>query len=162
MLALLLSSESFSDLLSKTYYINKVNESDQRAIEEVVQIQEDLKETKAELESQKVELEGLKEQQTAQLQSMKDKKDEVQALLDGLDQDVKDLIAKRDAEILAAAKAEEEARRAAEEAAKQQASGGGATSIPGDGQGSSSAGNLQQLVVAWCKKTPSPGAGLCA
>ena len=83
MLALLLSSESFSDLLSKTYYINKVNESDQRAIEEVVQIQEDLKETKAELESQKVELEGLKEQQTAQLQSMKDKKDEVQALLDG-------------------------------------------------------------------------------
>ena len=64
MLALLLSSESFSDLLSKTYYINKVNESDQRAIEEVVQIQEDLKETKAELESQKVELEGLKEQQT--------------------------------------------------------------------------------------------------
>ena len=162
MLALLLSSESFSDLLSKTYYINKVNESDQRAIEEVVQIQEDLKETKAELESQKVELEGLKEQQTAQLQGMKDKKDEVQALLDGLDQDVKDLIAKRDAEILAAAKAEEEARRAAEEAAKQQASGGGATSIPGDGQGSSSAGNLQQLVVAWCKKTPSPGAGLCA
>lgn len=133
MLALLLSSESFSDLLSKTYYINKVNESDQRAIEEVVQIQEDLKETKAELESQKVELEGLKEQQTAQLQSMKDKKDEVQALLDGLDQDVKDLIAKRDAEILAAAKAEEEARRAAEEAAKQQASGG-TTSIPGDGQ----------------------------
>ena len=57
---------------------------------------------------------------------MKAKKDEVQALLDGLDQDVKDLIAKRDAEILAAAKAEEEARRAAEEAAKQQASGGGA------------------------------------
>ena len=158
MLALLLSSESFSDQLSKTYYINKVNESDQRAIEEVVQIQEDLKETKAELESQKVELEGLKEQQTAQLQSIKirTRSGAVMALTR-----CGDLIAKRDAEILAAAKAEEEARRAAEEAAKQQASGG-TTSIPGDGQGSSSAGNLQQLVVAWCKKTPSPGAGLCA
>lgn len=162
MLALLLSSDSFSDLLSKTYYINKVNESDQRAIEEVVQIQRDLKETKAELEAQKTELEGLKEQQTAQLQSMKDKKDEVQALLENVDQDVKDLIAKRDAEILAAVKAEEEARRAAEEAAKQQAANKPSTSIPGNGQGSASAGNLQQLVVSWCKKTPSPGAGLCA
>ena len=78
---------------------------------------EDLKETKAELESQKVELEGLKEQQTAQLQSMKDKKDEVQALLDGLDQDVKDLIAKRDVRDSRRCEAEEEARRAAEEAA---------------------------------------------
>ncbi|MDY2777816.1 MAG: hypothetical protein SOU51_05505 [Collinsella sp.] len=156
-LALLLSSKSLDDLLSNTYYVNKVNASDQRAIDEVHDIQEELETTKAELEAKKADLEVLKADQAAQLEQMKAKKDEVQALVDSLDQDVKGLIAKRDAEILAAVQAEEEARRAAEEAAKHPS-----TSIPGDGQGSSSAGNLQQLVVSWCHKTPSPGAGLCA
>lgn len=156
-LALLLSSTTLDELISNAYYIGKVNESDQRAIDEVQRIQRELEAKKADLEAKKAELEQLKAEQTAQLEQMKAKKDEVQTLIDSLDQDVKDLIAKRDAEILAAVKAEEEARRAAEEAAKRPG-----TSIPGNGQGSSSAGNLQQLVVSWAHKTPSPGAGLCA
>ena len=153
-LDILLSSASFDELISNGYYISKVNASDERAIDDVQKIQDQLRETKGALELQKQDLEGLKAEQTEQLEQMKAKKDEVQALIDSLDKDVKDLINKRDAEILAAAAAEEAARH---EAAKRPS-----TSIPGNGQGSANAGDLQQLVVTWCHKTPSPGLGLCA
>ena len=170
-LSLLLSSDSFDELVSKLHYVDKINASDQEAIEEIHAIQdaleqqkalleqqkEELEQQMAELEQQMAELEQLKSQQTQQLDDMKAKKDEVQQLLDSLSQDVKDLIAQRDAEILAAAQAEEEARRAAEEAARQ-----GATSIPGDGQSAIAAGTAQQRVVDSAYSTPSPGAGLCA
>lgn len=170
-LSLFLSSASFDELISRLYYVDKVNDSDRKAIDEIHAIQDELKrqkealeQQKAELEEQrealeqqKAELEELKAQQTQQLDDMKSKKDEVQTLLDSLNQDVKDLIAKRDAEIIAAAKAEEEARRAAEEAARQ-----GTTSIPGDGQAAINAGTAQQLVVQASYSTPTPGAGLCA
>lgn len=156
-LALLLSSTTLDELISNAYYIGKVNESDQRAIDDVHKIQRELESKKADLEGQKTDLEKLKAEQTEQLKQMKAKKDEVQSLVDGLGQDVKDLIAQRDQEILAAVRAEEEARRQQLEASKRPT-----TSIPGNGQGSSAAGNLQQLVVSWAHKTPSPGVGLCA
>lgn len=153
-LSILLSSASLDELISNSYYLGKVNASDERAIDDVQRAQEELRETKGALELQKHDLEELKAQTAQQLEQMKAKKDEVQTLIDGLDQDVKDLINKRDAEILAAA--------AAEEAARQEAANRPTTSIPGSGQGSASAGNRQQLVVSWCHKTPSPGLGLCA
>lgn len=178
-LSLLLSSESFEELIATAHYIDKVNANDQENIREIHAIQEELKRQKAELEQekeqleaqkasleeQKAQLESLKSQQVQQLDDMKEKKNEVQAVLDGLSQEVKDLINQRDAEILAAAQAEEEARRAAEEAARQAAaagSSGGATSIPGDGQDAIAAGNAQQRVVQSAYSTPSPGTGLCA
>lgn len=178
-LSLLLSSESFEELIATAHYIDKVNANDQENIREIHAIQEELKRQKAELEQekeqleaqkasleeQKAQLESLKSQQVQQLDNMKEKKNEVQAVLDGLSQEVKDLINQRDAEILAAAQAEEEARRAAEEAARQAAaagSSGGATSIPGDGQDAIAAGNAQQRVVQSAYSTPSPGTGLCA
>lgn len=178
-LSLLLSSESFEELIATAHYIDKVNANDQENIREIHAIQEELKRQKAELEQekeqleaqkasleeQKAQLESLKSQQVQQLDNMKEKKNEVQAVLDGLSQEVKDLINQRDAEILAAAQAEEEARRAAEEAARQEAaagSSGGATSIPGDGQDAIAAGNAQQRVVQSAYSTPSPGTGLCA
>lgn len=178
-LSLLLSSESFEELIATAHYIDKVNANDQENIREIHAIQEELKRQKAELEQekeqleaqkasleeQKAQLESLKSQQVQQLDNMKEKKNEVQAVLDGLSQEVKDLINQRDAEILAAAQAEEEARRAAEEAARAAAaagSSGGATSIPGDGQDAIAAGNAQQRVVQSAYSTPSPGTGLCA
>lgn len=171
MLSLFLSSSSFNELISQLYYADKVNESDQRSIDEIQAIQDelnrqkaaleqqkaDLESQKTQLESQKADLESLKSTQTQQLDDMKAKKDEVQQLLDGLSQDVKDLMAKRDAEILAAAQAEEEARRQTEAAAAA-----GSTSIPGDGQSAIAAGTAQQRVVQSAYSTPSPGAGLCA
>lgn len=175
-ISLLLSSESFDELISKLHYVDKFNTSDKEAIEEIQAIKEALEQQKALLEQQKAELEqqmdelerqmadleALRAQQVQQLDDMKAKKDEVQELLNGLSDDVKKLIEQRDAEILAAAKAEEEARRAAEEAARQAAQSGGATSIPGDGQSAIAAGNAQQRVVSSAYSTPSPGVGLCA
>lgn len=173
-ISLLLSSTSFDELISKAHYIDKVNQSDQEAIDEVHRIQDELAAQKVALEQQKTELEaqrstlegqrteleGLKSTQVDQLDDMKAKKDEVQELLDGLSQDVKDLMAQRDAEILEAARQEEEARRLAEQAAAS--SSGGTTSIPGTGQSAIDAGTAQQRVVEYAYSTPSPGAGLCA
>ena len=171
-LSLLLSSTSFNELISNAYYLDKINESDQRAIEEVHRIQEELAEEKraledqkAELEQQKSQLETLKDQQAQQLSDMQDKQAEVQEVLNGLDQDVKDLMAQRDAEILAAAQAEAEAAREREEAAKkQQQTGGGATNIPevGSGQDYNAASAAQKKIVNSCYYTPSPGANYCA
>ena len=162
-LALLLSSGSFEELINNAHYIEKFNDSDKRAIGEIHDIQTELEATKAELENQKADLEKLKDEQAARLKEMQAKQAEVQTLLNGLSQDVKDLMAKRDAEYLASAQEEERQRKAAEEAAKrQQNSGGGTTYIPGNGQSSGSAGGGQKGVVAACHQVPSPGNGLCA
>lgn len=162
-LAMLLSSTSFDDLISKTFYINKVNESDQKAIEEVNAIQKTLEEQKSSLEAQKGELEQLKSAQASQLEQMKSKKAEVQSLLSGLSDDVKTLIAKRDNEIIESAKAEEAARKAAAAAAAAAAakSAGGAGVIAGTSQAVAGA-TKQQRVVSSCGVTPSAGYGYCA
>ena len=163
-LALLLSSGTFEELINNAHYIEKFNDSDKRAISEIHDIQAELEATKAELEQQKASLEQLKNEQAARLKEMQAKQAEVQTLLSGLSQDVKDLMAKRDAEYLASAQEEERQRKAAEEAARrlQQQSSGGTTYIPGNGQSSGSAGGGQQGVVAACRQVGSPGAGLCA
>ena len=171
-LSLLLSSGSFEELISNAHYVEKINDNDKRAIADIRDIQQELENQKAQLEQQKADLEKLKDEQAARLKDMQAKQDEVQTLLSGLSEDVKELMAKRDAEILAAAQEEERQRKAAEEAARQQQllqqqqqqrpSGGGTTYIPGNGQTSGSAGGGQQAIVAACRSTPSPGAGLCA
>ena len=161
-LTLLMSSGSFEELINNAHYIEKFNDNDKRIIGEVQDIQAQLEQQKAELEKQKSDLESLKDEQAKRLQEMQDKQTEVQTLLDGLSQDVKDLMAKRDAEYLASAQEEERQRKAAEEAARRQQSSGGTTYIPGNGQSSGSAGGGQQGVVAACRRVGSPGYGLCA
>ncbi len=161
-LALLLSSGSFEELISNAYYIDKVNESDRRAIEEVRRIQEELAEQRDQLQSRMDELEELKAEQTRQLEEMQAKQAEAQDLLNNLDGEVRDLIAKRDAEILESARAEaaaaEEARR------QQQAASGGGGYIPevGSGQDYNASSSAQKRIVNACYATPSPGYGLCA
>lgn len=174
-LTLLLNASSFNELISNAYYLDKMNESDQKAIQVVEDIQAELAREKAELEQQKAELEQqqatleqqrseletLNAQQAAQLQEMQNKKDEVQQVLDGLDQQVRDLMAQRDSEILAAAQAEEEARRQAEQAAQ---AGSSNVVLPerGSGQDYAAASAAQKRVVNSCYYTSSPGAGYCA
>lgn len=172
-LALLFSSESFDELLSNIYYIDKINAADREAIKEINAIQAELEEKKGELEGQKADLEELRDQQTQQLASMQAKQDEVQEVLSGLSGEVQQLVAQRDAEIVAAAEAEaraaEEARRQAELAAQQGSSGGGGSSsgggyIPqaGSGQDYNAASAAQRRIVDSCYATPSPGANYCA
>lgn len=97
------------------YYLDKMNDRDRATIGEIQSIQDDLASKKEELENQKSDLEALKDEQTQKLSEMSAKKDEVQTVLDGLDSDVKELMAKRDAELLASQRDEEAARKRAEE-----------------------------------------------
>ena len=169
-LSLLLASGSFEELVANAHYVEKINKSDRDAIEDIQTIQEELDAQKTELESQKADLEKLKDQQTAQMQDMQAKQQEVQTVLSGLSDDVKELMAQRDSEILAAAQAEEAARKAAAAAAaaanKNNSSSGGSSSGGGSyasGTPQQNAGSgKQQAVVNACYSTPSPGQNWCA
>ena len=138
------------------------------AIEDIQTIQAELDAQKTELEAQKANLEKLKDQQTAQMQDMQAKQQEVQTVLNGLSDDVKELMAQRDSEILAAAQAEEAARKAAAAAAANKnnsysggSSSGGGSYAPGTPQQNAGSGK-QQAVVNACYSTPSPGQNWCA
>lgn len=163
-LSLLLASGSFEELVANAHYVEKINKSDRDAIEDIQTIQEELDAQKTELESQKADLEKLKDQQTAQMQDMQAKQQEVQTVLNGLSDDVKELMAQRDSEILAAAQAEEAARKAAAAAAaanKNNSYSGGGSYAPGTPQQNAGSGK-QQAVVNACYSTPSPGQNWCA
>lgn len=164
-LSLLLASGSFEELVANAHYVEKINKSDRDAIEDIQTIQEELDAQKTELESQKADLEKLKDQQTAQMQDMQAKQQEVQTVLNGLSDDVKELMAQRDSEILAAAQAEEAARKAAAAAAaaanKNNSSSGGGSYASGTPQQNAGSGK-QQAVVNACYSTPSPGQNWCA
>ena len=169
-LSLLLASGSFEELVANAHYVEKINKSDRDAIEDIQTIQEELDAQKTELESQKADLEKLKDQQTAQMQDMQAKQQEVQTVLNGLSDDVKELMAQRDSEILAAAQADEAARKAAAAAAAAAnknnsysggSSSGGGSYAPGTPQQNAGSGK-QQAVVNACYSTPSPGQNWCA
>ncbi len=171
-LSVILAADTLDDLISNAYYIEKVNEQDRAVIEQIEKIQKQLEKQKAKLEEQKSSLEDLKAQQQAQLEQMQEKQQETQKLLNSLDDEVKKLVAKRDAEILAAAKAEAEAERQRKEALKRQqaqkqnsyTSSGSAPKLPerGSGQDYNAASPAQKRVVNSCYYTPSPGQGYCA
>lgn len=166
-LSLLLASGSFEELVANAHYVEKINKSDRDAIEDIQTIQKELDTQKSELESQKADLEKLKDQQTAQMQDMQAKQQEVQTVLNGLSDDVKELMAQRDSEILAAAQAEEAAKKAAAAAANKNNSYSGGSSLgggsyaPGTPQQNAGSGK-QQAVVNACYSTPSPGQNWCA
>ena len=161
-LEVLLASSSFDELTSNIYYMNKVTQNDVALIDSVTQAKEALARTKAELESRKSQLEELKAQQGDDLAAAQAKQQEAQQLLDSLSGEVRDLMAQRDAEILASAEEEkaerEKARAAAAAAASRPASGvsGGTSNTAGSASGKGAA------IVAACSRVGSPGGGLCA
>ena len=157
MLTLLIAADSFDDLLSNSHYIEKVNDADKQVIGEIQTIRAELEQHKSTLESQKADLEALKEQQAQQLSVMQAKQAEVQQLVDGLSSDVRDLIAKRDAEYLAAV-AEEERQKAEQDKFQQ---GAGGSYVPSTGHVSGPVKSLERVLSA-CRAVPSPGNGLCA
>lgn len=167
-LSALLMAESFEELSSNIYYLDKITENDRTLIEDVERLKGELEQHRADLEAEKAELEELRAEQEQKLSEMQAKQEEVQAILDDLDEDVQALIAKRDEELLQLArereeqrKREEEARKAAEAAAAAAAEGANAGNVTGSYADGSTSGS-QARVVAACHSTPSPGAGLCA
>lgn len=172
-LEILMASSSFEELTSNIYYMNKVTQADVQLITEVTQVKESLDRSKAELEGRKEDLEELKASQSRDLSDLQSKQVEAQNILNGLSSEVRELMAQRDAEIMASAAAEQAEREAAERqraeaaaaaAAAASSSSSGASSghtqaLAGSGGGASSKG---AAIVAACSRVPSPGPGYCA
>lgn len=172
-LDILLSSATFEELTSNIYYLDKISAADQAMISEVKDLKAELESQKssleaekAELESQKSQLESLQSQQEQQLEEAQAKQAEAQDLVSNLSSEVKELMAQRDAELLAAQKAaeeaarqEEERRKAAAAANKNNGSSGGSGS--GGSQTITGNGSLAAVQSA-AYSVPSPGSGLCA
>ena len=117
-LSVLLNSSNFEELTNNLYYMGKINASDEQLIDDVKRAKAELDSQKAQLESQKSDLEQLKEQQSQELAAVQAKQDEASSIVANLSGDVRALMEKRDAEILAAAE-EEKRQAAAAEAARQ-------------------------------------------
>lgn len=180
-LDILLSSATFEELTSNIYYLDKISAADQAMISEVKDLKAELEDQKssleaekAELEGQKSELEGLQAQQEQQLEEAQAKQAEAQDLVNNLSSEVKELMAQRDAELLAAQKAAEEAARQEEERRKAAAAANRNNGSSGSGSGSSSGGSSSggsqtvtgngslAAVQSAAYSVPSPGSGLCA
>lgn len=165
-LSLLLNSSSFEELSSNLFYLGKINASDEQLIAEVKQAKAELDSQKAQLESQKADLEQLKDQQSQELAAVQAKQDEASSIVANLSDDVRALMEKRDAEILAAAEEEKRQAAAAEAARKAAAAAASSGSSGSSGvTGSVSSGNATskgQAIVNACYRVGSPGSGLCA
>ena len=165
-LEMILSSASFEELTSNIYYLDKISESDQKMIEEVKNLKAALEADKAalqsektELENKKAELENLRASQESKLNEISARQADAANVVSNLDDNVKQLIAQRDSELLAA---QQEAERVA--AQRSESSGGGSSySGGGGGGGTSSAGSgSAAAVVNAAGYTGSTGAGFCA
>ncbi|MDO4798032.1 MAG: hypothetical protein Q4A01_08430 [Coriobacteriales bacterium] len=117
---LILAATTIEELISNIYYFDKVSAEKARLIQSVKDAHDALQREQEELESERKNLEEISQEQEAQLEAMRDKQLEAQQVIDGLSKDVRDLLAKRDAELLAAQKEAEAARKQREEAAAAQ------------------------------------------
>ena len=113
LLDVILGSSSLSDLASRIYYMDKVNEQDARNIEAVRTLEEQLETQMAELEAER----AVQEQTLAETEA---RAEEYQQLVNDAQEYYNQLDAEIQAE-LARIAAEEEARRQAEEEARRQA-----------------------------------------
>ena len=110
LLSLILSSDSFGDLVSNIHYANKISEQKQGAIKEVRELQESLEQNKSSLEEQRTQQEQLVADQQAK------------AYYDQLSDEVKQKLAEEEAERRAAAEKEaQEAAAAAKKKAEEEA-----------------------------------------
>ena len=162
-LSLILNASSFEELSNNLFYLGKINASDEQLINDVKQAKAELDAQNAQLESQKADLEQLKEQQSQELAAVQAKQDEASAVVANLSDDVRALMEKRDAEVLAAA--EEEKRQAAAAEAARKAAAASASSGSSGVSGTISSGNASskgQAIVNACYQVGSPGSGLCA
>ena len=147
-----LSSESFTDALNKTEYVQRIYEYDRSELEELDKTTKEIQSINAKLESDLAELEKQQEEALA-------KQDELDKLIESKQSEVSDLdqrIAKVQEEIARKA-AEEEARRLAElerQAAEEAQSGGdngtsqntgsGNNNPSGNNTGNTSSGSVNQ------------------
>ena len=143
LLSLILSSDSFGDLVSNIHYANKISEQKQGAIKEVRELQESLEQNKSSLEEQRTQQEQLVADQQAKADSANQAAAQAQAYYDQLSDEVKQKLAEEEAERRAAAEkeAQEAAAAAKKKAEEEAASNQNNASNSNNGSNSSSSNN---------------------
>lgn len=138
-LSFILDAASFDDLISRMYYANKVAAYESDAIQEVLRIQQELDDERAELEVKEGEQEELLAQAEQSFQELQELQSSQQAYVNQLSVEVQEAL---EAERIAA---EEEARRQREaaeaEAARQRAEQEAADAANNDDGGNSGGGS---------------------
>lgn len=114
-LDVILGSTSVEDLVSRVYYLDKVNESDANAIDEIRSLTEQLQQQMSDLESQQSEQEAQAEEAQQNLSSYESEVERAQSYYNSLDSQVQETLAKE---------AAEEAARQAGQASHGAAAGG--------------------------------------
>lgn len=114
-LDVILGSTSVEDLVSRVYYLDKVNESDANAIDEVRSLTEQLQQQMSDLESQQSEQEAQAEEAQQNLSSYESEVERAQSYYNSLDSQVQETLAKE---------AAEEAARQAEQSSHGSTTGG--------------------------------------
>ena len=117
-LDLAVGATSVDDLISNIYYTNKISQSEGEKIGRIKALRDQLEQTKSALEGQKASLSDLQGALAQQQSDAQEKQAETQAVLDGLDQEIRDLIATHSAEIQASYQEELRAMTEAVEAAE--------------------------------------------
>lgn len=144
LLDIVLSASNFDDFCNRIYYANKTADSDAQAIQNVKDIKASLEDDRAQLQEQQAAQEQLQAEQAEQLSTLQDQVAAAEDYVNGLDAEVQQLIAQKNAEMEAAAEAARqaaEAEAAAQAAAAQQAQASGdAGASGGEAAGSSDAG----------------------
>lgn len=144
LLSLMLSSDGFDSLLSKMHYANKTAEYRRGVIDEVKRLQEQLKEQKASLESDKVKQEQLVSEQEVRAAAANEAAASAQEYYDSLSDEVKAKIEEEQAAERERARQEAERLQAEQEQQSQQqgqqqgdgSTPGGGSSSGGDSTGS--------------------------
>ena len=154
-LDLLFSATTFDELTSNIYYLDKISESDRQMVQTIKDTKAALEDDKRRLEEQRKQLEDLKQQEEEELKRIQEKQAEVQELLNDIDEEVAELLEKRDSEILAA-------KEAAEEAERQRQASMAAGGVYGETNYGYATTGSQSAVVDAAAWTPSTGVGYCA
>lgn len=142
LLSLILSSDSFGDLVSNIHYANKISEQKQGAIKEVRELQESLEQNKSSLEEQRTQQEQLVADQQVKADSANQAAAQAQAYYDQLSDEVKQKLAEEEAERRAAAEKEaQEAAAAAKKKAEEEAASNQSNASNSNNGGNSSSSN---------------------
>ena len=150
MISLILSSQSFEELVSNVYYANKVSSAQSEQIGHVKDLQEQQAQQKTDLETRKVEQEQLVADQQERADALAAATAELDSYYAGLSVELQEALAAEEAARQEAARKEAE-RRAAEEAAARAATGSSDT-------GSSDTGSSDSSYSYDYSYTPTPTA----
>lgn len=131
----LVTADSYSDLVNKSEYVQKVHDYDRQKLKEYVETKEEVQELKTELESQQADMESMAEEMSSQQANLQSTLNQMQSQIADFDSQLTAAKEEAAAELVRIQAEAEAAAKAAQEAANkpnnsQQASNTGNTNKP--------------------------------